>query len=192
MNRRTSIWHAIVGLGTGCLLLAACGSFSIGSPLGSETDGGEHAETPEWFDVELTDVRTGETFTMSDFAGEVVLVETMAVWCPTCIFQGHEVSEMHKMLDDPGDVISVSLDVDLHEEAPALKEYLEEFAFDWRFAISPLEVSRALGNLYSAQYLNPPLSPMLIIDRKGEVHPLEFGDKDAESLLTSLQPFLAP
>ena len=32
------------------------------------------------------------------------------------------------------------------------------------------------------QYLNPPLSPMLIIDREGNVHHLEYGLKDEETL----------
>jgi hypothetical protein len=68
----------------------------------------------------------------------------------------------------------------------------DEYGFEWRFAIAPLEVVRALGNLYNAEYLNPPLSPMLIIDRNGEVHQLEFGKKSAEILFTSLQPFLVP
>jgi len=40
--------------------------------------------------------------------------------------------------------------------------------------------------------LNPPLSPMLIIDREGGVHQLGYGEKSAEVLLASVQPFLAP
>jgi hypothetical protein len=65
------------------------------------------------------------------------------------------------------------------------------YGFDWHFAVAPLEVARALGNLYSAGYLNPPLSPMLIIDRDGNVHQLEYGKKSAEYLQKSLEPYLA-
>ena len=75
-------------------------------------------------------------------------------------------------------------------DEPALKDYAEEFGFDWHFAVAPLEVSRALGNLYSAQYLNPPVSPMLIIDRDGNVHTLEYGQKSAETLQESVEPYL--
>jgi len=57
---------------------------------------------------------------------------------------------------------------------------------DWCTA----QLARALGNLYSAQYLNPPLSPMLLIDRNGEVHELPYGKKSADSLLEIIQPFL--
>jgi cytochrome oxidase Cu insertion factor (SCO1/SenC/PrrC family) len=186
MNPRNQIRALLLPLLLISLLLAACDSSA--SPPPAETT----PETPEWFDFELTDVQTGETFTMNDYAGKVVLVETMAIWCPNCIVQAHEVRKMHEMLDNPDDLISVSLDVDVNEDAAALKEYSEEYGFDWHFAIAPLEVARALGNLYSAQYLNPPISPMLIIDRNGEVHHLEYGKKSAEMLLESVEPFFAP
>jgi cytochrome oxidase Cu insertion factor (SCO1/SenC/PrrC family) len=148
------------------------------------------ATTPEWFDMELTDAQTGETFTMNDYAGKVVLVETMAIWCPNCVVQANEVRNLHEALGHPDDLISVSLDVDLNEDEASLKEYASGFGFEWHFAVAPLLVARALGNLYSAQYLNPPLSPMLIIDREGNVHELEYGQKDAETLQKIVEPYL--
>jgi cytochrome oxidase Cu insertion factor (SCO1/SenC/PrrC family) len=147
--------------------------------------------TPEWFDMELTDVQTGETFTMNDYAGKVVLLETMAIWCPNCTVQNNEVRELHKLLGHPQDLISVSLDVDVNEDAASLKEYASKYGFDWRFAVAPLGVARALGNLYTAQYLNPPLAPMLVIDRQGNVHHLEYGLKKAEALQKFIEPYLA-
>ena len=174
------------------LLLTACGAPASTPPSEPVSSPQGTSDTPEWFDVELTDVQTGETFTMNDYAGKVVLVETMAMWCPNCIVQANEVRELHKLLDSPDDVISVSLDVDVNEDEASLKEYSEGYGFEWHFAIAPLEVARALGNLYTAQYLNPPLSPMLIIDRDGEVHHLEYGQKSAEVLLENVQPYLTP
>jgi len=147
--------------------------------------------TPEWFDMEFTDAQTGEAFTMNDYAGKVVLLETMAIWCPNCIVQANEVRNLHAALGNPEDLISFSLDVDLNEDEAALKEYASEFGFDWHFAVAPLLVARALGNLYTAQYLNPPLNPMLIIDRDGNIHHLEYGLKDAETLQKIVEPYLA-
>jgi hypothetical protein len=43
--------------------------------------------TPDWFDMELVDVQTGKTFTMNDYDGKVVLLETMAMWCLNCLLQ---------------------------------------------------------------------------------------------------------
>ena len=174
------------------LLLTAC-SAPASNPSPEPVSSPQGASVrPEWFDIELTDVQTGATFTMNDYAGKVVLVETMAMWCPNCLFQANEVRKMHKLLEDPDDIISISLDVDVNEDGASLKDYTKEYGFEWHFAIAPREVARALGNLYSAQYLNPPLSPMLIIDRNGEVHQLEYGQKSAEKLLASVQPFLTP
>ena len=186
MRRKTFIYPLILALILASFMLTACG------PPASAPTPEPATVKPEWFDFELTDVQTGETFTMNDYAGKVVLVETMAMWCPNCLFQANEVRKMHKLLDNPDDVVSVSLDVDVNEDGASLKDYTKEFEFEWHFAVAPLEVARALGNLYSAQYLNPPLSPMLIIDRNGAVHQLEYGQKDAEKLLASVQPYLTP
>jgi len=147
--------------------------------------------TPDWFNIEMTDVQTGKTFSMNDFAGKVVLLETMAIWCPSCVIQATQVGKLHVALGNPADLISVTLDVDSHEDEATLKEYASSYRFDWRFAVAPLLVERALGNLYSAEYLNPPLSPMLIIDRNGNVHQLDYGIKDAETLQNIVEPYLA-
>jgi len=146
--------------------------------------------TPEWFDIKLTDVQTGKTFTMNDYAGKVVLVETMATWCPTCILQASYIYKLHDLLGHPNDLVSVSLDVDLNEDATMLNEYIAQYGFDWHFVVAPIEVDRALGNLYSAEYLNPPLAPMLIIDRNGNVHQLKYGLKDTETLQKAVGPYL--
>jgi len=135
-------------------------------------------------------VQTGEKFAMSDYAGKVVLLETMAIWCPSCVIQATQVKKLHELLGNPDDLISVSLDVDSHEDEATLKDYVSSYPFDWHFAVAPLLVERALGNLYSAEYLNPPLSPMLIIDREGNVHQLDYGIKDAEALQKIVEPFL--
>ena len=196
--RVQSLDIAIFSLVLTSLFLTACG----GTPAPAKTTEpttGESVKATEttasewdWFSVVLTDAQTGQTFTMNDYAGKVILVETMAIWCPNCIRQANEVRNLHNLLGNPADLVSVSLDVDLHEDQAALKEYVEEFGFEWHYAVAPLEVARALGNLYSAQYLNPPLSPMLIIDRNGNVHTLEYGQKSAETLQKRVEPYLTP
>jgi cytochrome oxidase Cu insertion factor (SCO1/SenC/PrrC family) len=146
--------------------------------------------TPDWFRIPLTDVQTGRTFTMADYKEKVVLVETMAIWCPNCLVQASQVRKLHEVLGNPEDLISVSLDVDPNETDASLKEYASSYRLTWHFAVAPLLVARALGNLYSAEYLNPPLSPMLIIDRAGNVHQLAYGLKDADTLQKTVEPYL--
>ena len=150
------------------------------------------ATTPDWFNMKMTDVNTGQTFTMSDFAGKVVLLETMATWCPTCWKQENEVKKLLGLLGNSQDLVAVSLDVDLKEDEAVLKQFATTGGYNWRYAVGPLLVDRALGNLYSAEYLNPPLAPMLIIDRKGGVYNLPYGVKSAEALQKTLEPYLKP
>lgn len=174
------------------LILSACTSPQV-SAVGTQEPVVAPATptvTPDWFNMELTDVQTGEIFTMNDYAGKVVVLETMAMWCPSCIVQANEVRNLHELLGNPADLISVSLDVDINEDEASLKEYALFYGFDWHFSVAPLLVARALGNLYTAQYLNPPLNPMLIIDRDGNVHHLEYGIKDAETLQKAVEPYL--
>jgi cytochrome oxidase Cu insertion factor (SCO1/SenC/PrrC family) len=170
-------------------LLSACTTSPV-PPTSVPTAVATSAPKPEWFSIPLTDVRTGQTFTMNDFAGKVVLIQTIVQWCSSCAYQQHEVSMMKTLLGQRDDLISISLDVDLKEDAVSLKKYVDHFGFNWYFAVAPLEITRALGNLYSAEYLNAPLEPMLIIDRSGNVYGLPYGFKNANALSNTLGPYL--
>jgi thiol-disulfide isomerase/thioredoxin len=145
---------------------------------------------PAWFSVSLSEVTSGETFTIQDLQGKVVLVETMAQWCTNCLAQQKQVLALHEALGERDDFVSLGLDIDPNEEAAMLKEYTARNGFFWKYAISPAEVSRDISQLYGDQFLNPPSTPMLIIDRQGEVHPLPFGIKSASDLQAALEPFL--
>jgi len=147
-------------------------------------------EAPAWYSVSLTNVNTGEAFTINDLKGKVVLVETMAVWCTNCFKQQTQVKALHESLGMRDDFVSLGLDIDPNEDAAKLKGFVEKNGFDWTYAIAPVEVSREISSLYGAQFLNPPSTPMLIIDRHGEAHPLPFGIKSSDELLAALQPYL--
>lgn len=148
-------------------------------------------ETPAWFSAPLTNVRTGSNFTIKDYEGKVILVEAMAMWCPKCKQQQGEVKALYELLGERDDFVTIGLDIDANESAEDLKTYIDANGFGWVYAVAPAEVSRELSNLYGVQFLNPPSTPMLIIDRKGNVHPLPFGIKSADDLFKALEPFLS-
>jgi len=135
---------------------------------------------------ELTDVRSGETFTLGDLAeaSGPVLLETMAVWCSNCRAQQQEVVTAH----EAGDFASVSLDVDLSESPEDLAAYADREGFDWHFAIADPELYRALQDRFGVASTNPPSTPLIIIGADGTVTPLEFGrgTRGAEELLAEL------
>lgn len=147
-------------------------------------------ETPGWYKKELTDVYTGMVFRVEDFKGRVVLVETMAMWCSKCLKQQQEVARLHDLLGEREDFMGLGVDIDPNEDVPQLTEYVKRNGFDWLYVVASDELINVISDLYGAQYLNPPSTPMLIIDRQGEAHLLPFGIKSAESLLEALQPYL--
>lgn len=151
---------------------------------------GAPMESPAFFDVTLIDAANVQSFTIKDFQGKVVLVETLAMWCSNCLQQQKQVKALHALLGERDDFVSVGLDIDPNEEVGPLKSYAEKNGFDWTYAIAPPEVSREIGQLYGQQFLNPTSTPMFIIDRHGQVHTLPFGIKSAESLKEALDPFL--
>jgi len=148
------------------------------------------SETPAWFNASLTNVQTSEAFTIADLKGKVVLVETMAVWCSNCKAQQGQVKALHAKLGMRDDFSSLGLDIDPNENADQLKKYVDANGFDWSYAVPSADVSREIASLYGDQFLNPPSTPMLIIDRHGVAHPLPFGIKSADDLLNALQPYL--
>jgi cytochrome oxidase Cu insertion factor (SCO1/SenC/PrrC family) len=148
-------------------------------------------EAPAWFASSLKDVRSGDSFTLNDFNGKVVLVETMAVWCTTCYQQQTQIKALQESLGMREDFVSVSLDIDPNEDESALAAYTQKNSgFDWRYAVAGPDLARAIGKAFGDQFLNPPSAPVLVIDRHGVAHPLPFGVKSAEDLMKAIQPYL--
>lgn len=148
-------------------------------------------ESPAWFDISLKDVRSGETFSINDFKGKVVLVETMAVWCSNCYQQQNQILALHDAMGMRDDFVSLSLDIDPNEDETALTSYTQKnSAFAWRYAITGVDVAHEIGNTLGDQFLNPPFAPIFVVDRHGVAHALPFGIKSADDLMKALQPFL--
>jgi len=147
-------------------------------------------DAPAWFAASLTDVSSGKTFSINDLKGKVILVETMAQWCPNCKKQQGEVKVLLGKLGMKDDFVAIGLDIDPNENAADLKNYVMTNGFDWLYAVPPLDVSREIAKLYGDQFLNPPSTPILIIDRKGVAHPLPFGIKSADDLFKVVDQYL--
>ena len=69
-----------------------------------------------WANVPLTDVETGETFTIAELAGKPLFIESMAIWCSNCRAQQGRFTEALAQLD-PGSSEYVVLTVDPSETA---------------------------------------------------------------------------
>ena len=101
----------------------------------SESDVPEN-EFPLWFSQELKDINTGTLFKITDFQGKVILVETMAVWCPKCLTQQQEIAKLKTVLAAQDDFVSIGIDIDPNENEALLASHVKKYSFDWIFAIA--------------------------------------------------------
>ena len=119
------------------------------------------AADDDWLAVELSDVRSGEAFTIADFAGTPVLLESFAVWCPICTSQQKQVRALHEEVGDQ--VVSIALNTDPNESDKQVTAHLDRNGFDWRYAVASADLIRALRDEFGVRVLNAPSAPMILI-----------------------------
>lgn len=155
------------------------------------SDSGEMSEAPmgaelaAWQQVALTDVRSGERFTLADFAGKRIFVETMATWCSNCRQQLNHVAQAKSQLSGD-DVVFIALSVETNLAASDLAQYQQNQGFDWTFAVATPELLQMLADDFSRAILNPPSTPHFIIYPDGTIGELVTGIEPAEQLLAAL------
>ena len=171
MDRRTYI---LIGSALALAIFVAFGATSNPGNTGT-------VNSSEWQEVELEDVNSGETFTVAELE-KPLLVETFAVWCPTCTNQQNEI----KKLKETSNVTSVSLDVDSNEDEQQISRHTEENGFEWRYAISPPELTRMLIQEYGNSIANPPSAPVVLVCENGSRR-LSNGVKTASTLQNEIE-----
>jgi thiol-disulfide isomerase/thioredoxin len=145
------------------------------------------SNAPAWMSIALTDVRTGETFTLADFAGKTVFVEPMATWCTNCRRQLGNVAAAKAQLGNSEDVVFVSLSVETNIGNGDLANYTEETGFDWVFAVATPEMLISLADTFGQTVTNPPSTPHFIIRPDGTTTDLTTGYEGPEELLQNIE-----
>jgi thiol-disulfide isomerase/thioredoxin len=194
MNKRTLIIGGFVILGVVFVVILA-NSFSsdmdengeiIGEMnQGNVSQGNQMMEEtqnsiPEWYNLELTDISTGEAFKIGDFEGKPVLLESFAVWCPKCKSQQQEIKKLHDEIGDS--VISVGLNTDPNEDEQLVKNYIEQNGFDWHYAVAPVEMTQLLISEFGNSIVNAPSVPVILICEDGNYRKLANGVKSSSKL----------
>ena len=121
-----------------------------------------------WATAELTDVTTGETFTIADLAGKPLFIEAMAIWCTNCRQQQGRFTEAFGQLL-PGMAEYVVLTIDPSETANDLARYEAERGFTGRYVVAGRELSRQLIDAFGPNILNPPSVPLVFVSPTGEI-----------------------
>jgi thiol-disulfide isomerase/thioredoxin len=145
------------------------------------------SDAPAWMTIPVTDVRTGETFTLADFAGKTVFVEPMATWCTNCRRQLGDVAQAKAQLGDSEDVVFVALSVETNIGDGDLANYTQETGFDWAFAVATPEMLVSLVETFGQSITNPPATPHFIIRPDGSTTDLTTGFEDPDEILQNLE-----
>lgn len=167
----------------------ASGRAAEGTPTTAGAGVEAAAERPAWQTIELTDARTGETFSLDDFEGKTVLVEPMAIWCPPCGEQLGNVREARARLDPEAqerDVVFVALSMEVGLEAERLAGYADKMGFDWRFAVMPPEMLRAITDEFGREAAVPQATPHFLIRPDGSATDLVTGIEETDDLVEAL------
>jgi pentapeptide MXKDX repeat protein len=139
---------------------------------------------PAWQTIALTDV-DGATFTLDDFHGTPVFVETFATWCPNCKKQLEDTNTAAEQLGDQAVFIALSVETDLSSADVA--EYAADNGFDAiRFAVMTPEALAAFVEGLGQSAANPPSTPKVVIDPMGHAGELTTGFESVDDIVAKV------
>jgi len=166
------------------LVLAACSMLLLAGCTGTAHPPANPEPDDAWRDVALTDVTTGETFSLSSFAGRPVILFTFTVSCPICTRQQKEISALERSAN--GSIAVIGLDIDPNEEPGVLLSHIQKNGFSGHYAISPPGMTRALVDRFGPAVVTPSSAPVVVVCPGGNTQILEAGIKSSFRLSSSL------
>lgn len=152
-------------------------------------DAGSAYSAPAWTQIALTNARTGESFTLADFAGKTVYVHMMATWCTNCRASQRSLNSGVIPQVSSDDFVFVSIDVQTQLTAGELASYADNNGFGWTFAVATPDFLRAVSNELGTSIANPPSTPHFYISPIGTVSALQTGSPSPEQKLDELRNF---
>lgn len=101
----------------------------------------------------------GHSFNLSDFRGEVVILDFMSISCGGCeIIAGTIMDDVHSHFDE-SELEVISIDVSVADDIDSLRAFKEDKAYPWRMAMDP-------GGLVN-DYAVSSLPTLVVIDKEG-------------------------
>ena len=141
---------------------------------------------PDWATIPLTDARTGEPFTLADYAGKTLFVEPMATWCTNCRHQIPNVELARTQLDS-NQYVFVGLSVAENVDNATLASYVDGQGWNFVFAVAPEALVQGLVDTFGRTAVTPPSTPHFIIQADGTLSEMYTGSHSADELITELK-----
>jgi hypothetical protein len=165
----------IVGMGIAGLLLlflAISGCTALNQP--------ETGAVYPWQTTQLTDVRSGTPFSISEVKDRPVLIQAFTITCPICMQQQAEITKLQSTGEIP--FVMIGLDIDPNGDEGSLRDYSLRYGYYGRYVRSPPEMTTSLVDQFGMQVLSPAQAPLILVCPDGSARILSPGVKSAEDL----------
>jgi peroxiredoxin len=127
----------------------------------------------------LTDLR-GNTVSLADYRGRVVLVNNWATWCPPCVAEMPELQAYFSAHSGPGFVL---VGIEAGDPAVQVADFVRQYALTFPVWLDPQSSSLASFHNWS-------IPSSYVIDRDGTVRLAWAGPVDRSTLEKYLTPLL--
>ncbi len=114
------------------LILVVVGGFSLFQSSAGSSARVYQVPSSAWKSAQLTDANSGKNFTLGNFAGKVVVLQFMAVYCQFCLAEAHQLVSVQSHFAgcaQNNQVVVVSVDVDPNENIAQLQQYVRQNHF---------------------------------------------------------------
>jgi cytochrome oxidase Cu insertion factor (SCO1/SenC/PrrC family) len=172
MTRRLSRRTVLAAAGVAALAGCVAGDGDDGGSGGTTGDDSNTAGRPEWQTTAFEDARTGETLTVAEADGPVVL-HTFATWCSICHSQQENLATLHERRGE--EVTMVDLTIDENDDPGDVADHAASNGFDWRFGVAPAELTSSLVDDIGDRVVFAPQSPVTVVCPDGTTEALGKG-----------------
>lgn len=117
----------------------------------------------------------GETYTLSKFQGQAILVNLWATWCPPCRAEMPAIEKMYQEYKDQGFIV-LSVDMTYQDDPSAVSPFAKEYGLNFPILLEET------GDMASAYQLRS-LPSSFFVDREGVISEVVIGGPMSEALL---------
>ncbi|MFN8442055.1 MAG: TlpA disulfide reductase family protein [Caldilineaceae bacterium] len=123
---------------------------------------------------------SGDSVHLSDYAGQVVVINLWATWCPPCKAEMPMINAYYEAHRDAGLAV---LAVNSEEDATTVRQFIQAHGYGFPVLLD-------LQSDVSALYQVRGLPTTVVIDRQGRVQYIQTGEITAKQLEAAVKPLL--
>lgn len=125
------------------------------------------------YNFTLTNINSGKEFSLSEFAGKVIIVDFWATWCPPCRQQVPVFNALYEKYKSQGlEIVGVSLDRD---GAKGVIDFTKKYKMQYTVVMGDADVVSIYGGITG-------IPTAFILDKKGNLVKKHIGYAEQEVL----------